>query len=191
MTPFTTSASCCCSAPNASTTPAGRAPARRPRCRRPDDALSGTWAGREKVRDVYLTDDVDEATHRLDDAIAWCSARESGPELWTLAKTLRRWRAPDSRPRPPHHRRIKRSGRGFRNVHNYWLRITRAGGARERCQTLAGHEQTRRPTLLRRAKRWNPSTVGARLAQGSGRPSYSCNILVLRQRLLAAMTPPS
>jgi transposase len=41
---------------------------------------------------VYSTDDPDIATERLDDAIAWCTAAEAGPELRRLAKTLRRWR---------------------------------------------------------------------------------------------------
>ncbi len=115
----------------------------------PTDALSGTWVGKEKVRDVYLTDNVDEATRRLDDAIAWCTANEAGPELRTLAKTLRQWRAAIL----AHHttgasngpveaamnltiKQVKRStGRGFRNAGNYRLRILLAGGARQRCQT--------------------------------------------------------
>jgi len=46
----------------------------------------------EKVRDVYLTDDPTEAAVALDDAIAWCSAQEAGPEQRRLATTLRRWR---------------------------------------------------------------------------------------------------
>ncbi len=41
---------------------------------------------------MYLTDDENLAAERLDDAIAWCSAPESGPELRRLLKTLRRWR---------------------------------------------------------------------------------------------------
>ncbi|MDP9411335.1 MAG: hypothetical protein M3P70_12740 [Actinomycetota bacterium] len=45
----------------------------------PTDALSGTWAGKEKVRDVYLTDDVAEATRRLDDAIIWEPPPRPGP----------------------------------------------------------------------------------------------------------------
>src|SRR3546814_6842210 len=58
----------------------------------PDDALAAAWTGKEKVRNVYLTDDLDEATAALDDAIAWCSDPDSGPELARLLKTLRRWR---------------------------------------------------------------------------------------------------
>ncbi len=127
----------------------------------PTDALSGTWAGKEKVRDVYLTDDVDEATRRLDDAIAWCSAPESGPELRTLAKTLRRWRAPIL----AHHttgasngpveaanltiKQVKRSGRGFRNVLNYRLRILLAGGtSRQRETQPVTSIRPRRPRLV-------------------------------------------
>lgn len=48
--------------------------------------------GKEKVRDVYLTDDEDVAAERLDEAISWCAAAESGPELRRLLKVLRRWR---------------------------------------------------------------------------------------------------
>ncbi len=44
----------------------------------PDDAVSDCWVAKEKVRDVYLTDDVDLAAERLDDAIAWCSPPSPG-----------------------------------------------------------------------------------------------------------------
>src|SRR3546814_13375949 len=59
----------------------------------PDDALAAAWTGKEKVRNVYLTDDLTEATEALDDAIARCSDPDSGPELARLLKTLRRWRS--------------------------------------------------------------------------------------------------
>lgn len=106
----------------------------------PDGHVQDCWVAKEKVRDVYLTDDPIEAERALDDAIAWCSAPEAGPELRRLAKTLRRWRAEIL----AHHttgasngpveaanlliKQVKRSGRGFRNLANYRLRILLAGG---------------------------------------------------------------
>jgi transposase len=106
----------------------------------PDGELQDAWVAKEKVRDVYLTDDPDAATIALDDAIAWCSGPEAGHELRRLAKTLRRWRAEIL----AHHatgasngpveaanlliKQVKRAGRGFRNFTNYRLRILLAGG---------------------------------------------------------------
>ena len=127
----------------------------------PTDAVSDCWSGKEKVRAVYLTDDIDEATVRLDDAIAWCAAPESGPELRTLGKALRRWRAAIL----AHHttgasngpveaanlliKQVKRSGRGFRNVSNYRLRILLAGGGSPLCETSQVTSiRPRRPRLV-------------------------------------------
>ncbi len=106
----------------------------------PDDEVRDCWVAKEKVRDVYLTDDPALAAARLDDAIAWCAAAESGPELRRLLKTLRRWRTEIL----AHHttgasngpveaanlliKQVKRSGRGFRSLTNYRLRILLAGG---------------------------------------------------------------
>jgi transposase len=106
----------------------------------PADEVTDCWVAKEKVRDVYLTDDVDVATERLDDAIAFCTEAESGPELRRLVKTLRRWRTEIL----AHHttgasngpveaanlliKQVKRSGRGFTNLDNYRLRILLAGG---------------------------------------------------------------
>jgi transposase len=106
----------------------------------PTDAVRDCWVAKEKVRDVYLTDDETLAAERLDDAIAWCAAAESGPELRRLLKVLRRWRKEIL----AHHRtgasngpveaanllikQVKRSGRGFRSFSNYRLRILLAGG---------------------------------------------------------------
>lgn len=59
----------------------------------PDDEVRDAWVAKEKVRDVYLTEDEDLAAERLDDAIEWCSAPESGPELRWLVKLLGRWRS--------------------------------------------------------------------------------------------------
>lgn len=106
----------------------------------PHDEVRDCWVAKEKVRDVYLTDDPDQASALLGDAISWCVATESGPELRRLAKTLRRWREQIL----AHHttgasngpveaanlliKQVKRSGRGFRNFTNYRLRILLAGG---------------------------------------------------------------
>ena len=126
----------------------------------PDDAVRDCWVAKEKVRDVYLTDDVDLAAERLDDAIAWCAAAESGPELRCLVKMLKRWRTEIL----AHHRtgasngpveavnllikQVKRSGRGFRSFANYRLRILLAGGRRQ-CETHPVTSiRTRRPRLV-------------------------------------------
>ena len=58
-----------------------------------DGEVRDCWVAKEKLRDVYLTDDPDHAAVLLDDAIAWYVAEDSGPELRRLAKTLRRWRS--------------------------------------------------------------------------------------------------
>ena len=107
----------------------------------PDDSVGDCWTAKEKVRSVYATDDIEEATTRLDDAIAWCTEPEAGPELLRLVKVLRRWR----KEIVAHHstgasngpveaanlliKQVKRSGRGFRNLANYRLRILLAGGS--------------------------------------------------------------
>src|SRR5688572_25646266 len=118
------------------------------------------WVAKEKVRDVYLTDDADLAAELLDDAIAWCTEAEAGPELRRLAKTLRRWRTEIL----AHHttgasngpveaanlliKQVKRSGRGFRNFDNYRLRILLADGMR-RCQASPVTSiRTRRPRFV-------------------------------------------
>ena len=57
----------------------------------PKGEVRDTWVAKERVRDVYGTDDPGLAAARLDAAIAWCKEAESGPELRRLAKMLRRW----------------------------------------------------------------------------------------------------
>ncbi len=58
----------------------------------PDGEVFDCWIAKEKVRDIYLTDDVTEAERALDEALDWCTAARTGKELRRLAKTLRRWR---------------------------------------------------------------------------------------------------
>jgi transposase len=126
----------------------------------PDDAVTDTWVAKEKVRDVYLTDDAEEAAVRLAEAIAWCTAPEATPEQRTLAKTLRRWRAEIV----AHHttgasngpveaanltiKQIKRSGRGFRNFENYRLRILLTGQRSLRETQPVTSIRPRRPRLV-------------------------------------------
>ncbi len=127
----------------------------------PGGEVSDCWVAKEKVRDVYLTDDPDLAAERLDDAIAWCLEPESGPELRRLVKTLRRWR----REILAHHttgasngpveaanlliKQVKRSGRGFRNIDNYRLRILLAGGSNPLREThTVTSIRPRRPRLV-------------------------------------------
>jgi transposase len=127
----------------------------------PADEVADCWVAKEKVRDVYLTDDVEVAEARLDDAIAYCAEVESGPELRRLAKTLRRWR---SEILAHHHtgasngpveaanlliKQVKRAGRGFRNIDNYRLRILLAGGANPLREThTVTSIRPRRPRLV-------------------------------------------
>jgi len=106
----------------------------------PHDEVLGAWLAKEAVRSVYLTDDVDEATVLLDNAIEAC-AHDEVPEIRTMAHTLSRWHNEILN----HHRtgssngptegmnfcakQVKRSGRGFTNFEHYRLRVLlHAGG---------------------------------------------------------------
>jgi transposase len=100
----------------------------------PLDQVLEAWTAKEKVRDIYLTDDATLATGRLDDAIAFATASHV-PEVKTPAKSLRRWRTAIL----AHHvtgasngpveavnltiKAVKRYRRGFRNFGNYRLRV--------------------------------------------------------------------
>lgn len=127
----------------------------------PNDEVRDCWVAKEKIRSIYATDDPDLAAERVDDPIAWCTEPEAGPELRRLAKTLRRWRTEIV---AHHHtgasngpveaanlliKQVKRSGRGYRNLANYRLRILLAGGANPLRET---HPVTRlrprRPSLV-------------------------------------------
>ena len=111
-----------------------------PRDGDPDGRVRDAWVAKEHVRDIYLTDTPTEAETALERAIDWCCDPAAGPELRILAKTLRRWRHEIL----AHHttgasngfveaanltiKQIKRSSRGFRNLHNYRHRILLAAG---------------------------------------------------------------
>lgn len=100
----------------------------------PKDEVLGAWLAKESVREVYLTDDPDEAGVLLDKAITACGADEV-PEIRTLSHTLSRWREEILN----HHRtgasngptegsnfcvkQVKRAGRGFTNFEHYKLRV--------------------------------------------------------------------
>lgn len=97
----------------------------------PDDEVLDAWPAREKIRDVYLTDDADVL---LDEAIAFCEASHV-VEVRTLAKTLCSWREEIL----AHHRtgasagpteamnllieKVRRVGHGFKSYRNYRLRL--------------------------------------------------------------------
>lgn len=106
----------------------------------PSDEVLGAWMAKESVRDVYLTDDLAEATILLDKAIAGCLADEV-EEIRTLGRTLSRWRQEILN----HHRtgasngptegnnfcvkQVKRAARGMTTFEHYRLRVLlHAGG---------------------------------------------------------------
>ena len=90
--------------------------------------------GKEYVRDVYLTEDPNEAAVLLDRVIAGCLADEVA-EIVSLGNTLKRWRTQIL----AHHltgasngpteamnllvKKIKRCGHGFKSFRNYRLRV--------------------------------------------------------------------
>ena len=97
----------------------------------PRGEVQDAWVAKEYVRDVYLTEDPDQAREALQRAVDWCTAPEATRELRTLAKTLTRW----SDEILAHHatgasngkveagnlliKQVKRAGRGFRNLSNF------------------------------------------------------------------------
>lgn len=113
---------------------------------------------KEKVRDIYLTDDVAAATVRLDDAIVFTRASKV-PEVKTLGKSLRRWR-PEIL---AHHitgasngpteavnltiKAVKRCGRGFRSFDNYRLRLLLVAGVEWQTAPVT-RLRGRRPRLI-------------------------------------------
>jgi transposase len=111
------------------------------------DQVLDCWLAKEKVRDVYLTDDPELAAQRLDDAISF-TAESRVPEVKTLGKSLKRWRTAIL----AHHttgasngpteavnltiKAVKRCGRGFRNFANYRLRLLLVAGVRWQTQPV-------------------------------------------------------
>jgi transposase len=106
----------------------------------PYDEVLGAWLAKESVRDVYLTDDPAEAALLLDKAIVGCLADEV-PEIESLGRTLRAWRAEilarhetgaSNGPTEGLNlcvKKVKRCGHGFRSFEHYRLRVLlHAGG---------------------------------------------------------------
>lgn len=100
----------------------------------PKDEVLGAWLAKESVRDVYLADNVADATTLLDKAIVGCAA-DDVPEIQALGRTLASWRSEIL----AHHetgasngptealnllvKKVKRCGHGFRNFEHYRLRV--------------------------------------------------------------------
>lgn len=57
----------------------------------PKDEVLGAWLAKESVRDVYLAENVKDATTFLDKAIVGCAA-DDVPEIQALGRTLASWR---------------------------------------------------------------------------------------------------
>jgi Transposase len=57
----------------------------------PDDEVLGAWLAKESLRDIYLTDDGDEAALLVDKAVAGC-ADDGVPEIQSLGRTAAAWR---------------------------------------------------------------------------------------------------
>jgi transposase len=106
----------------------------------PHDEVLGAWLAKESVRDVYLTEDPDEAALLVEKAIAGC-AQDDVEEIRALGRTLAAWRSEILE----HHRagasngpteglnlcikKVKRCGHGFRRFEHYRLRVLlHAGG---------------------------------------------------------------
>ena len=117
----------------------------------PDGEVRDTWVAKELVRDVYLATSLDDATAALDAAVAWCTDPDATIEQRTLAKTLVRWRseilarhttgASNGRVEAANLtiKHVKRSGRGFRNLGNYRLRILLAAGCPRQTHRVTRH----------------------------------------------------
>lgn len=100
----------------------------------PDDEVLDAWLAKEKTRDVYLTDDPEQAAGLLEAAIAFCQASHVG-EVAALAKTLAAWRpeilahhATGASAGPTEAmnlliEKVRRVGHGFKSFHNYRLRL--------------------------------------------------------------------
>jgi transposase len=106
----------------------------------PDGDVTGAWAAKESVRDIYLTNNRADAELLLDKAIEGCRA-DWVEEIRSLGRTLAHWQTEILN----HHstgasngpteglnllvKKVKRAGHGFRSFTNYRLRILlHAGG---------------------------------------------------------------
>ena len=57
----------------------------------PDDEVPGAWLAKKSVRDVYLSNDPNDAALLLNKAIEGCRA-DHVSEIRSLGRTLGRWR---------------------------------------------------------------------------------------------------
>ena len=113
------------------------------------------------LRDIFRADDPLDAQQHLNEAIAWCehpNARPSSPPWPARCAAGTPRSQPPCAPAPASNARteaadarinhVKRSARGFRNLHNYGLRVLLAAG-RQPCQTQPVTPiRTRRPSLI-------------------------------------------
>ena len=100
----------------------------------PNNEVHGAWLAKESVRDIYLTDDPNQAEVLLDKAITGC-LEDKVPEIRSLGRTLKRWRNEILN----HHltgasngpteglnlcvKKVKRCGHGFKSFENYRVRV--------------------------------------------------------------------
>ena len=75
----------------------------------PHDEVLGAWLAKESVREVYLTDDPDEAALLLNKAIIGCT-NDDVAEIQSFGSNARSMAHRD--PRPPRDRRVERPHRG-------------------------------------------------------------------------------
>ncbi|HEX2063109.1 MAG TPA: ISL3 family transposase [Acidimicrobiales bacterium] len=123
----------------------------------PHDEVLGAWLAKESARDIYLTDDPDEAALLIDKAIAGCAA-DDVEEIGSLGRTLSSWRTEILE----HHKtgasngpteglnlcvkKVKRCGHGLRRFEHYRLRVLlHAGGVTWPCRPSPPRIRTRAP----------------------------------------------
>jgi transposase len=123
----------------------------------PNDEVLGAWLAKESVRDIYLTEDPDDAATLVDKAITGC-ADDDVEEIQTLGRTLESWRTEILE----HHntgasngpteglnlcvKKVKRCGHGFRSFDHYRLRVLlHAGGVTWPARAQPPRIRTRAP----------------------------------------------
>src|SRR5207249_1803140 len=123
----------------------------------PNDEVLGAWLAKESVRDIYLTDEPDDAAVLVDKAIAGC-VDDDVDEIRSLGRTLESWRTEILE----HHKtsasngpteamnlcvkKVKRCGHGFRSFEHYRLRVLlHAGGVTWPTRPQAPRIRTRAP----------------------------------------------
>jgi len=128
----------------------------------PHDEVLDAWLAKEKIRDVYLSDDPEQAAVLLEEAIAFCGASHVS-EVRTLAKTLAAWRpeilahhATGASAGPTEAmnliiEKVRRVGHGFKSFDNYRLRLLLHCGVDWPARPSHGlrpHPRRRRPDQL-------------------------------------------